>query len=1151
MKKLLLLFTLVAAFVLQANASVTIKIQADIPEGQNLYIHSWVTIDNQDVPITQWPGEYFTYSSTSNGITYYEYYIYSFENPNTHEYIYPTSINFLLHRGTPNGETDVIGKTADFIGANNGDVFVYQNDGTLTRKTPVELFDVNRFISDIQANQESLIDVADNCAFFVLPYDLWNVENGVAVWPYINENQNLSVSGQWPGDALYDDSWNYDYGYSNIYGSTYRVYRWVQDQSKEGTPAKIIFNNNLAEGATQTQDYDFVNRGIYLADYGMLGTIPAVENIPINESTFPDSAFRKYITDVVDLNHNGTLSPNERNNVTSMSFRANIFGSNVSYKVHNIIGASYFPNLKSLLFKTVGHDLLSLDLTGLTNLETLECGNTRLATLDLSPCPNLKVLDCSEGRLTSLDVSPCTKLVTLKCGNLRLGTLDVSYCPDLQTLECSSCDLTSLNITGCTKLTTIDCSKGSLTSLNVSHCPDLGSLNCSNNRITTLNMNGCTQIYNLNVSGNKLASLDVSAMTHLSTLNCSDGMDDIGIIDQSMIDAGLYSQDALDKFNTILVSEVVGNCIETLDLTNCTNLSTLKCSGNKLTTLSINSPTISEVDASNNLLTSFTLPAGISYLYKLNLKNNRLTSFTIPNDAATTLNEFNISANPIADITAVGLNNLTKVTKLNLSGINLSNVNALDQLLPAGVVELDFTGCGLTAIDLGNLNDTIKSLSCGLNNLGTLDLSGMSKLKSLVAPNCSLTTITLPTSYDIFSTFYAPNNQLETLDLSAYNKLAMVGVNNNQLTSLTLPAEAHASDGMAAINCSNNQLTSLDVSGYQQLMVMEAQNNQLKSFTTRQGSIVNFNLSNNCLTHIDLSNIAILNMGSLMQVVLMSEETEPDPDDPMTNMWNNLNLENPNSTIELFCKYYRMMVRGKLYGDLSSLLGFTIVMALTALPAIQSGIDVQEISIANNSGSLTADARQDQLTGNIIYYIRLSDDREAGDAPKRMGPRREHGFINTDDMLGSDFDPSKVDLETLEGAEVVEDTDWGTYLKLTPESGSDGKAYGTVSYNYNTGYDPINMIAAMGSDISDATPEQLELIRQQLSNGMESVPFSFEWEADSPTAIEIVKAGNAKEISRIYYNSLGQASRTPHNGLNVIVKTYDNGTKQVEKQMFK
>ena len=122
-------------------------------------------------------------------------------------------------------------------------------------------------------------------------------------------------------------------------------------------------------------------------------------------------------------------------------------------------------------------------LTGLeyfTGLELLEVNSCDLPALDVSPLKHLKVLRCSRNRLKTLDLTGLNELTSVNCGNNCLTELRVSS-PALDTLRCENNLLTELDLSGCSALDSLICNDNYLEALDLSACPKLRSLGCSHN----------------------------------------------------------------------------------------------------------------------------------------------------------------------------------------------------------------------------------------------------------------------------------------------------------------------------------------------------------------------------------------------------------------------------------------------------------------------------------------------------------------------------------------------------------------------------------------------------------------------------------------------------------------------------------------------
>ena len=66
--------------------------------------------------------------------------------------------------------------------------------------------------------------------------------------------------------------------------------------------------------------------------------------VKIDDSTFPDSAFREYVSENIDANDDGYLTPQERDAVTEITNNPGLSGKGVS----DVTGIGYFPLLEKI-----------------------------------------------------------------------------------------------------------------------------------------------------------------------------------------------------------------------------------------------------------------------------------------------------------------------------------------------------------------------------------------------------------------------------------------------------------------------------------------------------------------------------------------------------------------------------------------------------------------------------------------------------------------------------------------------------------------------------------------------------------------------------------------------------------------------------------
>lgn len=246
-----------------------------------------------------------------------------------------------------------------------------------------------------------------------------------------------------------------------------------------------------------------------------IAALPAAETggIPIDPAHFPDANFLKYVEKIIDTDHSGTLSQEERNatviyvlgmgikDLTGIEFFPELEDLDCSENQLTQLDVSKNPKLKRLV--CYKNKLTSLDVSGNTSLTELHCYTNQLTSLNLGENANLNKLNCIVNRLTSLDLSGNANLTILSCSSNLLTSLDVSNNPNLILLDCERNQLTSLNVSKNTVLDALVCGSNKLDELDVSENPALKELYCSNNQLTSLDLSKNTALDTLDCSGNK------------------------------------------------------------------------------------------------------------------------------------------------------------------------------------------------------------------------------------------------------------------------------------------------------------------------------------------------------------------------------------------------------------------------------------------------------------------------------------------------------------------------------------------------------------------------------------------------------------------------------------------------------------------------
>jgi hypothetical protein len=150
----------------------------------------------------------------------------------------------------------------------------------------------------------------------------------------------------------------------------------------------------------------------------------------------------------------------------------------------------------------------NLDVSMITSLKRLECNfNFDLISLTLGNQPNMTYLDCANNYLSSLNVSGLTLLQSLNCANNQLTSLNFSGLLSLVDVTCSGNQLTSLDLSNSPELQYLVCGNNLLTSLDLSNLPELIQLICWHNQLTTLNCNANHQLQSLGCYSNLLETV--------------------------------------------------------------------------------------------------------------------------------------------------------------------------------------------------------------------------------------------------------------------------------------------------------------------------------------------------------------------------------------------------------------------------------------------------------------------------------------------------------------------------------------------------------------------------------------------------------------------------------------------------------------------
>ena len=200
----------------------------------------------------------------------------------------------------------------------------------------------------------------------------------------------------------------------------------------------------------------------------------------------------------------------------------------------------------------------------------------------------------------------------------------------------------------------------------------------------------------------------------------------------------------------------------------------------------------------------------------------------------------------ISDLT--GIEAFTAITFLSCGN------NQLTSLDVSGFTALTDLGCsinGLTSLDVSGCT-ALTTLECWENQLTSLDVSGCTALTYLNCKYNQLTSLDV-SGFTALTDLGCQYNQLTSLDVSGCSALTTLYCYNNQLTSL----DVSGCTALNHLNCDFNQLTSIDVSNNNALTYLRCYNNQLTSLDV-SGSLTNLRCGENQLTSLDVSGCTAL-----------------------------------------------------------------------------------------------------------------------------------------------------------------------------------------------------------------------------------------------------------------------------------------------------
>ena len=336
----------------------------------------------------------------------------------------------------------------------------------------------------------------------------------------------------------------------------------------------------------------------------------------------------------------------------------------------------------------------------------------------------------------------------------------------------------------------------------------------------------------IDVSGKSITDLKgIEYFTNITSLNCSNNQ---------LTTMDISSNTALQTIN------FSGNLFTQADLSKNTALTTVYCQGNRLTSLDLSKHThLSYLNCSNNALQVLNLKNGnnTNMTYFDARTNSKLSCIEVDNVSYSTTNWTNKDAGASYNTTCTACNvnipdaNL-KSALLNISGIDISG-DAVIQCYEAAAYtgEIDVSGANIANMTGIEAFTNATLLNCSYNLLTSLNVTSNTALQTL----------------------YCSNNTIDNLNITGLSSLSNIDCSTNNFTSLNFSGIGLTS--LTQIYCNDNVLTTLNVSGLTNLTDLYCQRNKLSSLNLiSNAALVYLCCNNNLLTTLNVSGLVHLSL---------------------------------------------------------------------------------------------------------------------------------------------------------------------------------------------------------------------------------------------------------------------------------------------------
>lgn len=535
-----------------------------------------------------------------------------------------------------------------------------------------------------------------------------------------------------------------------------------------------------------------------------------------------DEAFLAYLLENFDTDHDQRISEMEIKAITEMDC------SNLD--IEFLDGLSLFSNLTSLTCS--GNKITSLNLNALTKLVTLICDNNQLSQLNISQNTALVTLDCSHNALVTINTGTNKELVTFICNDNKLIGFEFSANTKLEVLLCQNNSLSGwIDFRYNILLHTLNCQNNPhllqifvRTGLTIENLlldenvtirqvgEEVGGIKIPDSKfreyiMENFDTNGDNELSkdealaakSINCSGLGIYSLEgIENFTNLTSLKCNNNN---------------LSSLPISELTALQVLDCSGNQLWSIDISDLWRLTSLECQHNQLTSLDVShNQELTYIDCQDNSLSVLTVRRNLK-LETLHCEDNKPGFKVFKSSSQMSLKIF-ISSDgsvEISDVVGVPIADPIFADYL-ISNFDKDGDGSIDAGELAAITNIDCSGLNITSLTGIKYITNLQTLNCSYNKLTSLDVLGMSNLKSIICGGNKLSALDLSnmtllrdiTCFDngmssinvtgctLLELMYCPGNLFTTLDVTGNTALKMLDCTENpNLTTVYLSKDHH------------------------------------------------------------------------------------------------------------------------------------------------------------------------------------------------------------------------------------------------------------------------------------------------------------------------------------------------------------------------